>query len=330
MGNYNRSYITLAEFQALQSWKVPYTGFVKGVGYTYPEYFPMEVPRDSSLTNPAWGDWMFFPVYKQVWDRSSEAVFRSMQYKPEDILNRIKKDNNNGTITFTVQDESITVSSDTSKHKVRIQIEEDSSNYGIKIAIQNLETNECLFKEIRTNDENNESAIQLSSKVEIEDIASGLNAGVGTVSGIYTSGLKSTVTRIHRFRPITYSDGVIFKPALPGYRLGNISGKFIEKSYSFMGKLGNLSGGIGVALTFRQYSAGQISTSKMIFDQTFNIIGFLYLPGFLVSTTYTAVDTFYPNGWEGLWDDICREQYNMYMNQVSDDGVMMAPWLMGK
>lgn len=39
---------------------------------------------------------------------------------------------------------------------------------------------------------------------------------------------------------------------------------------------------------------------------------------------------FYPNGWKGLFDDISKHLYEMYMNQVNEDGVMMAPWIFGK
>jgi hypothetical protein len=51
MANYVESYITLDEFKVMQLLKVPYTGFVRGIGYTYPEYFPLEIPMDKSVSN---------------------------------------------------------------------------------------------------------------------------------------------------------------------------------------------------------------------------------------------------------------------------------------
>ncbi|KAB5332814.1 hypothetical protein F9944_12645 [Bacteroides stercoris] len=75
---------------------------------------------------------------------------------------------------------------------------------------------------------------------------------------------------------------------------------------------------------------GNISIEKAIVDEIFNVIGLCLLPGFLISTTYTVVDVYYPNGWGGLFQDVSNNLYKMYMNQVNESGVMMAPWIMGK
>ena len=51
MPNYVKEYISIEEFLILQQWKVPYTGFIKGVGYTYPQYDAVEFPLDWSIPN---------------------------------------------------------------------------------------------------------------------------------------------------------------------------------------------------------------------------------------------------------------------------------------
>ena len=109
-----------------------------------------------------------------------------------------------------------------------------------------------------------------------------------------------------------------------------ISGQFVEKSFEKLNRWGRYSGGLGIILTATNFFDDDSSWEKVAVDEIFNIIGFFSLPGFIISTTYTAVDVFYPNGWKGLFDDISKHLYEMYMNQVNEDGVMMAPWIFGK
>lgn len=56
MPNYVKEYISIEEFLILQQWKVPYTGFIKGVGYTYPQYDAVEFPLDWSIPNWTFGN----------------------------------------------------------------------------------------------------------------------------------------------------------------------------------------------------------------------------------------------------------------------------------
>ena len=79
MANYVESYITLEEFKVMQLLKVPYTGFVRGIGYTYPEYFPLEIPL------PNYSYWNSKPVYVQAMDTSSEAIIRSLQISTDKL-----------------------------------------------------------------------------------------------------------------------------------------------------------------------------------------------------------------------------------------------------
>ena len=83
MANYVESYITLDEFKVMQLLKVPYTGFVRGIGYTYPEYFPLEIPMDKSVSN--YSCWSCKPMFVQAMDTSSEAVIRSLQISTDKL-----------------------------------------------------------------------------------------------------------------------------------------------------------------------------------------------------------------------------------------------------
>lgn len=83
MPNYVNKYITLEEFKVMQALELPYEGYVRGVGYTYPEYFPMEFPIDWSAMNPP--DWTCKPVFVQAMDTSQEAIIRSLQISTERV-----------------------------------------------------------------------------------------------------------------------------------------------------------------------------------------------------------------------------------------------------
>lgn len=83
MANRINSYISLEEFKVMQALELPYEGYVRGVGYTYPEYFPMEFPIDWSAMTPH--DWTCKPVFVQAMDASPEAIIRSLQISTERI-----------------------------------------------------------------------------------------------------------------------------------------------------------------------------------------------------------------------------------------------------
>lgn len=83
MANYNESYITLDEFKVIQSLGIPYTGFVRGAGYTYPEYFSLEIPMDWSAVNCSY--WNCKPMFVQAMDTSSEAIIRSLQISTDKL-----------------------------------------------------------------------------------------------------------------------------------------------------------------------------------------------------------------------------------------------------
>lgn len=144
--------ISFEEYLFLQNMGLPYTGFVKGMGYTFPNYLPVQMPHIEN-NRVQWNTWVNYPVRQQVWDTSPQAVFRSMDYSSEDIINQIKKDNGDGTITFQIGMDKITVPSDPSKYKIGVEINESSDFYSVSIGIYNNENNQSYFKTITYGEE---------------------------------------------------------------------------------------------------------------------------------------------------------------------------------
>lgn len=238
--------------------------------------------------------------------------------------------------------DKITVPSDPNKHNIYIQIDETSDSYRVSVCIQDKVNNQSYCRTITYNEETVNSVGQQSNKIgeqsnsarnDVLDIIKDIenyNTGIGITAEVLEIGLQPIVKKIHPLRPLYYSDGPIYKPALPGYNWGRISGEFIEKSFKNIGKIGFASGVVGFILTGTRFFDDDSSWKEVAVDEIFNVIGFFSLPGFIISTTYTAVDVFYPNGWKGLFDDTSKHLYEMYMNQVNENGVMMAPWIFGK
>lgn len=147
MPNYKKEYISIEEFFVLQQWREPYTGFIKGIGYTYPQYYAVEYPLDWSSYNSQIGNCFSHPLAIQIIDTSSEAVFQSMNYSDQDILDCFKRDNGGKTITFTIDNESITVPSD--NYQTRIKL--DDFDCSVKIGIKDNVTGKFMLKNVPFN-----------------------------------------------------------------------------------------------------------------------------------------------------------------------------------
>lgn len=148
MSNYVEEYISIEEFYTLQQWRIPYTGFIKGVGYTYPQYDAVEFPLDWSVPNLMWQNYLPHPLAIQIIDTSPEAIFKSMNYSEQDILDCIKRDNENKTITFTIGSNSITVPSE--NYQIRMKI--DDLDGSVKIGIKDNITGNLMLERISSCD----------------------------------------------------------------------------------------------------------------------------------------------------------------------------------
>ena len=126
----NNRIITLEDFEFLKSIGVPYTGYVKGIGYTCPVYMPAQAFRITD-GNVQWSSCELHPLFYQAIDDSPERIFLSMGYTTEDIIERITYDNGNGTITVAVGNRSVTFPKE--QGKVNVYLNQEGGNYFIYI-----------------------------------------------------------------------------------------------------------------------------------------------------------------------------------------------------
>lgn len=66
--------ITPEDFEFLKSIGVPYTGYVKGIGYTCPVYMPAQGFRVID-GNVQWNTCELYPLFYQAIDDSPEHIF---------------------------------------------------------------------------------------------------------------------------------------------------------------------------------------------------------------------------------------------------------------
>ncbi|GAO31490.1 hypothetical protein [Geofilum rubicundum] len=89
MKSYNQRYISRADFHALQSLRIPYTGFVKGVGYAYTSFGfipPAHQHRVSAPTRVPYNQSYQQTTITQLVDTSPEAQVRSLHLQPDDLI----------------------------------------------------------------------------------------------------------------------------------------------------------------------------------------------------------------------------------------------------
>jgi hypothetical protein len=89
MKSYNKRYISRADFHALQSLRIPYTGFVKGVGYAYTSFGFMPPAHQHRVSAPArvpYNQSYQQTTITQLVDSSPEAQVRSLHLQPDDLI----------------------------------------------------------------------------------------------------------------------------------------------------------------------------------------------------------------------------------------------------
>ena len=91
-----------------------------------------------------WQNYLPHPLAIQIIDTSPEAIFKSMNYSEQDILDCIKRDNENKTITFTIGSNSITVPSE--NYQIRMKI--DDLDGSVKIGIKDNITGNLMLERI--------------------------------------------------------------------------------------------------------------------------------------------------------------------------------------
>jgi hypothetical protein len=89
MKSYNKRYISRADFHALQSLRIPYTGFVKGLGYAYTSFGfipPAHQHRVSAPNRVPYNQNYQQTTITQLVNSSPEAQVRSLHLQPEDLI----------------------------------------------------------------------------------------------------------------------------------------------------------------------------------------------------------------------------------------------------
>lgn len=98
----SKAIIDVETYQYYKRNGIPYTGFIKGMGYTTPCYFSFETGMSRKPDYCVkWSNYVATPLFCQVVDDSPEAVFLSMGYSSEEIVQHLIKKNGDGRITVT-------------------------------------------------------------------------------------------------------------------------------------------------------------------------------------------------------------------------------------
>ncbi len=121
--------------------------------------------------------------------------------------------------------------------------------------------------------------------------------------------IGSHMGSVYRYRPIMTGNGLsgeglnlVLKSSSSLYRYGIFSGKFATKLGAGLRIGGNMFAGLGIGYTGYQIYTNQIPQGKGIANMSVGAFGLTPI-GFIPSTLYFGVDTFYPGGVVGFADD---------------------------
>jgi hypothetical protein len=150
MPNYQKQFITYETFLAYQEVGIRYEGFIEGMGYTYYSDFAiapqhMQILETSPYVPPGQNHYLLGTV--QYIDSSREAIARSYNISPEDIMDRIATVNGDGTITINMGNgQYMTLPQNNSN--INITINDNFEEATLVINAKNILTQE--FRETRT------------------------------------------------------------------------------------------------------------------------------------------------------------------------------------
>ena len=194
-----RIYITSEEFNVLQEWQVPYAGYIKGVGYTYPKFLTSEcfIGIENSICTSK--DYFVHPIAIQFLDSSVEAKFKSYNFSEDDILNKITIHKDSNMTTYIVGEKFVTVP--TNNHRVKVKIDEETCS--IKIGVENFLTKKIdLYEVVYSSDD----VVVKSNKRFFERITGNviLDAAVSGVD-VASDGIKSIMLERGKYLPYNTS-----------------------------------------------------------------------------------------------------------------------------
>lgn len=294
----NNRIITLEDFEFLKSIGVPYTGYVKGIGYTCPVYMPAQAFRITD-GNVQWSSCELHPLFYQAIDDSPERIFLSMGYTTEDIIERITYDNGNGTITVAVGNRSVTFPKE--QGKVNVYLNQEGGNYFIYIEATDSKGNILLSDSKTIRSYIHEKGIKQDfditdgvgfNKEILDNINTGIGAfgiGLGAKTEIIDYGIRS-------FHGYSWKQFNSLDKKQQLLKEAQAIGKTGTKYLKGMKMLGNwssyASAGYSVSLIFVE--DGRTLEKKFVkaaLDVGFTYIGILGSWGFAISSIYYLVDT---------------------------------------
>jgi hypothetical protein len=152
--------------------------------------------------------------------------------------------------------------------------------------------------------------VKKETKNKLKDVFYFLGEGSNYVSflGPLEFHMGNYMDKVHRFRPITQGGREIIH-GTSRYRYGFIPGKIAAPLATGLKVGGFVTGGIGLLYTGAQYWEGEISGKKAAWDGIFGVVGFLWLPGMVISLVYFItispfIDDIRPMQIKKDWNDI--------------------------
>jgi hypothetical protein len=198
----------------------------------------------------------------------------------KDILDAVTRKKPDGSMVVTFLDNS------------EITLGAESSSVNVSIGTEYF--GEELTQVVTITAEDKLAGVKKETKNKLNDVLYFLGEGSNYASflGPLEFHMARHMSKVHRFRPVYQGNEEIIR-GTSRYKYGPVPGKIAEPLAKWMKFGGFVTGGIGIWYTQYQYKQGEISEEKRFLDIAFGVIGFLWLPGMIVSLVYfTTVSPF--------------------------------------
>lgn len=299
----NNRIITPEDFEFLKSIGVPYTGYIKGIGYTCPVYMPAQAFRITD-GNVQWNSCELHPLFYQAIDDSPERIFLSMGYTTEDIAERITHDNGNGTITVAVGNQSVTFPKE--QGKINVFLKQEKGNHFIYIEVTDSKGNILLSdskiihsyiqeKELKKDfgTTNELSSFFNHNKETLDNINTGIGAlgiGIGAKTELIDYAIRSHYNySYNQFRKLNEGEKLIKE-----FRAIGRTGVKYLRSMKIIGGVGNIYSNVlsFMTLVFDDEKPYDKKLLKAALDVGFTVIGRFGPWGFAASSIYYLLDMY--------------------------------------
>lgn len=305
MANYNQRFITYDQYLALQQIGIPYEGFVRGLGYTYPQAYavpPVHHQPHSQVQHVPDSYSFYSRGMMQVVDSSDEMRMRSYNLKPDDIIQQIVHSDGNGNVVINLGNgQFLTAPAD--NYKVDVRIGDGADGQMLNINATNTATGQqmtsmpSLLREFKKNfgelsKQPNQLKLlaNLQANIEQEEISL---ASVGTAVGLGCSSMCEKQFSMALARSFKYTNSnTIIKPAEVMFKLpvnnAYLSPNVVKNSITTFKSIG-WAGGVYCSLdTYNQWKMNQIDIDRFVCDE--------------VSTVYSTIGGIPGASWGVGWE----------------------------